>query len=57
MVSALDRAKRALVSLLRALAVTYTVNLEVTRDSTDAGVTSAYPLLLHAADAILAGKS
>ena len=42
MVSALDTAKRMLVSVLRAIAVLYNVNVNVSRESTDAAVTSAY---------------
>ena len=37
MVSALDAAKRALVALLRALAVAYGCSANVTRDSIDGG--------------------
>ena len=42
MVSVLDRAKRALVALLRKLAVLHNVALNVQRDSSDADVSSAY---------------
>ena len=42
MVSALDRTKRALVALIRALVATYTCNIHVTRDSGDAELTKAY---------------
>ena len=42
MASSLDRAKRALVALLRALASAYSLELNVTRDSEDAGVRRAY---------------
>ena len=42
MVSALDRAKRALVVVLRSLASTYRCSVNVTRDSSDAEVRKAY---------------
>ena len=42
MVSALDRAKRALVAVIRALVTTYGCNIHVTRDSSDAELTKAY---------------
>ena len=42
MVSELDRAKRALVTLLRRLASQYAVTLDLTRDSLDADVRTAY---------------
>ena len=42
MPSALDLAKRALVTLLRALAVTYGVPVDVSRDLEDAEVRRAY---------------
>ena len=38
MVSSLDRAKRALVALLKALATAYNVALTLTRESCDADV-------------------
>ena len=42
MVSAVDQAKRALVSLLKLLATAYKCALDVTRDSSDQEVKSAY---------------
>ncbi len=42
MVSEVDRAKRALVTLLRRLASLYAVTLDLTRDSLDADVRTAY---------------
>ena len=42
MVSAIDKAKRALVSLLKALAVTYSVTLKLTSDSPDAEMRTAF---------------
>ncbi len=42
MVSAIDRAKRALVTLLKALAASYGVVLQLARDSADRDVRSAY---------------
>ena len=42
MVSAVDQAKRALVSLLKSLATTYSLVLSVTRDAPDKDVRSAY---------------
>ena len=42
MVSAVDRTKRALVSLLKSLAVVYRVVLSVTRESSDQDVRTAY---------------
>ncbi len=42
MVSAIDRAKRLLVSLLKTLAATYGVVLQLSRDSSDAAVHSAF---------------
>ena len=42
MVSAIDLAKRALVALLKTLAGIYSVNLNLTRDSSDNVVRSAY---------------
>ena len=42
MVSALDKAKRALIVLLRALAAAYGLALSVTRESSDKEVSSAY---------------
>ena len=42
MVSAVDMAKRALVSLLHRLALLYAVTLEVKRDSPDAEVKRAF---------------
>ena len=42
MVSAVDQAKRALVSLLKLLAAAYSCVLEVTRDSSDQEVKTAY---------------
>ena len=42
MVSALDQAKRALVALLRALALTYNLTVRVTRDSSNKDITIAY---------------
>ena len=42
MVSAADRAKRALVALLKRLAAKYAVTLSILRDTPDAGVARAY---------------
>ena len=42
MVSETDRTKRALVSLLKTLAGIYAVTLNVTRESSDKDVSSAY---------------
>ena len=42
MVSAIDRAKRALVALLKRLAAVYVVELSLTRDSADAAVRTGY---------------
>ena len=42
MVSSLDRAKRALVALLKVLATAYNVALTLTRESCDADVSRAY---------------
>ena len=42
MVSAVEQAKRALVSLLKLLATAYKCVLDVTRDSSDQEVKSAY---------------
>ena len=42
MVSALDLAKRALVTVLRAVALCYNVPVQVTRESGDAALASAY---------------
>ena len=42
MVSSVDQAKRSLVTLLKALAVTYVVTLVLTRDSDDAMIRSAF---------------
>ena len=42
MVSGVDRAKRALVTLLRQLAAVYAVSLAVTRDSADSAVRTAF---------------
>ena len=42
MVSSLDRAKRALVALLKALATAYNVALTLTCESCDADVSRAY---------------
>ena len=42
MVSAVDRAKRALVTLLKLLATAYGCVADVTRDSTDLEIKSAY---------------
>lgn len=42
MVSVLDKAKRALVVVLRAFAITYGLDLSVTRDSLDKDLSSAY---------------
>ena len=41
MVSAIDKAKRALITLLKALAVTYGLVVEVTRESPDTAVRTA----------------
>ena len=42
MVSQVDRAKRALVTLLKQLAAAYSAVLTLTRDSSDAAVRTAY---------------
>ena len=42
MVSAIDRAKHLLISLLRTLAATYGVVLQLTRDTSDVDVRSAF---------------
>ena len=42
MVSSIDRAKRALVALLKRLAVVYLVELNLTRDSADAAVRTGH---------------
>ena len=42
MVSAIDRAKRLLVSLLKTLAAAYGVALKLSRDSSDVDVRSAF---------------
>ena len=42
MVSALDKAKRALVAIIRSLALAYDICVTVTRESTDAEVSKAY---------------
>ena len=42
MVSAIDRAKRALVTLLRALATAYGLAFDLTRDSPDRAIRSTY---------------
>ena len=42
MVSALDKAKRALVAIIRSLALAYDICVTVTRDSGDAEVSKAY---------------
>ena len=42
MVSAIDRAKRALVVLLKHLAIIYGVNVSITRDAADKDVRRAY---------------
>jgi len=42
MVSAIDAAKRALVSLLKSLAAVYGVALALTRDSADSHARTAY---------------
>ena len=42
MVSAIDKAKTFLVSLLQALATTYGVTVQLTRKSPDAAVSSAF---------------
>ena len=42
MVSHVDRAERALVILLKALAVTYVVSLVLSRESDDAAIRSAF---------------
>ena len=42
MVSAIDRAKRALVVLLKHLATVYGVTVSVTRDSADKDIRRAY---------------
>ena len=46
MVSERDRCKRQLVSLMLALAVTYHVNLSLSRDSRDYGVLAAFRKLM-----------
>ena len=45
MVSALDRAKRALVALIRSLAARYECRVDITRDSTDLYIGKAYRTL------------
>ena len=42
MVSAIDRANRLLVSLLKSLATTYCVVLQLSRDAADAELTSSF---------------
>ena len=42
MVSAIDKSKRILVTLVRTLAAVYGIAVAVTRDSLDAGVRKAY---------------
>ena len=42
MVSAIDRAKRALVTLLKSLATAYGIVLNIKRDSPDTEIRSAY---------------
>ena len=42
MVSAIDRARRAFVTLLKTLAATYGVGLQLTRESSDADVRTAF---------------
>ena len=42
MVSAVDRARRALVSVLRQLAALYAVVLDLARESADSAVKTAY---------------
>ena len=42
MVSAIDRAKRALVTLVKQMAVLYRVTINIDRDSDDGAVRSAY---------------
>ena len=42
MVSEVDRAKRALVTLLKRLAALYSVTLDLSRDSGDASLRTAY---------------
>ena len=49
MASAVDLAKRALVSLLRALAIVYGISVEVTRDSDDAAVRRAFKIVCRKA--------
>ena len=51
MVSAIDRAKRAFIVLIRALAVVYKVKVEVSRDSEDSAVNHTH------ADARLATRT
>ena len=63
MVSAVDRAKRALVVLLRALAVSYGLVLKLSRESTDQELRTAYrrsplePLLQQGEHVPRAGES
>ena len=45
MVSFLDRCKRALVTLIRALAVAYTSSVDVSRDVSEAELKKAYRTL------------
>ena len=45
MVSALDKAKRALVVVIRALAALYAVHVDVTRESEDVAISKAYRAL------------
>ena len=45
MVSALDKAKRALVVVIRALAALYAVHVDVTRESEDVAISKAYSQL------------
>ena len=58
MVSETDRTKRALVSLLKTLAGIYAVTLNVTRESSDKDVSSAYralQLFLYVVKPLIAG--
>ena len=50
MVSETDRTKRALVSLLKTLAGIYAVTLNVTRESSDKDVSTAFRKLLRKTD-------
>ena len=45
MPSPLDRAKRALVTLINSLAVLYNCRVDITRESTDSAVSKAYRVL------------